>query len=85
MFNSNNLRHQLFLPTRQTTKLRNAIGNNISTDAKLSKARISKIIKSGGSLGDLLGKLSGPLLKVATPLAKKYFSNFRINSCNVSN
>ena len=37
MFNSNNLPHELFLTTRQTTKLRNAIENNMSTDIKLSK------------------------------------------------
>ena len=59
MFNSSNLPHELFLTVRQTTKLRNAIENNISTDIKLSKAQISKIIQSGGSLGGLLDKLAG--------------------------
>ena len=44
MFNGNNLPHELFLTTRQTTKLRNAIENNNSTDIKLDKAQISKII-----------------------------------------
>ena len=48
MFNSDNLPHELLLTTRQTTKLRNAIENNMSTDQKLSKAQISKIIQSGG-------------------------------------
>ena len=42
----------------------------MSTDLKLSKAQISKIIQSGGFLGSLLSKLAGPLMKVATPLAK---------------
>ena len=42
----------------------------MSTDIKLSKAQISKIIKSGGFLGSLLSKLGGPLMKVAVPLAK---------------
>ena len=70
MFNGNNLPHELLLTTRQTTKLRNAIENNMSTDAKLSKAQISKIIQSGGFLGSLLSKLAGPLMKVAVPLAK---------------
>ena len=42
----------------------------MSTDIKLSKTQISKIIKSGGFLGSLLSKLSGPLIKVAVPLAK---------------
>ena len=59
MFNGNSLPHELFLTQRQTTKLRNNIENNMSTDIKLSKAQISKIIQSGG----FLGKLLGPLLK----------------------
>ena len=42
----------------------------MSTDLKLSKAQISKIIQSGGFLGSLLSKLAGPLMKVAFPLAK---------------
>ena len=44
MFGANNLPQDLLLTTRQTTKLRNAIENNMSTDIKLSKAQISKII-----------------------------------------
>ena len=64
MFNGNNLPHELLLTTRQTTKLRNAIENNMSTDIKLSKAQISKIIQSGG----FLGKLLGPLIKTGLPL-----------------
>ena len=51
MFNGNNLPHELLLTTRQTTKLRNAIENNMSTDIKLSKAQISKIIQSAGFSG----------------------------------
>ena len=70
MINGNNLPHE-FLPTeRQKTKLRNAFNNNMSTDIKLSKAQISKIIQSGGFLGSLLSKLAGPLMKVAIPVAK---------------
>ena len=51
IFNGNNLAHELLLTTRQTTKLGNAIENNMSTDIKLPKAQISKIIQSGGFLG----------------------------------
>ena len=57
MCNGNNLPHELLLTTRQTTKLRNAIENNMSTDIKLSKVQISKMIQSGGFLGKLLGPL----------------------------
>ena len=49
---------------------RNDFNNNISTDLKLSKAQISKIIQSRGFLGSLLSKLAGPLIKAAIPLAK---------------
>ena len=38
------LPHELLLATKQKTKLRNAFNNNMSTDIKLSKAQITKII-----------------------------------------
>ena len=66
MFNGNNLPHELLLTARQTNNLRNAMENYMSTDIKLSKAQISKIIQSGG----FLGKLLGPLLKTGSPLLK---------------
>ena len=62
--------HELLLTTRQNTKLRNAINNNLATDIKLSKAQIKKLIQLGGFLGKLLSELAGPLMKVALPLAK---------------
>ena len=54
--------HELLLTTRQNTKLRNAINNNLTTDIKLSKAQIKNLIQSGGFLGKLLSKLLGPLM-----------------------
>ena len=42
----------------------------MSTDVKLSKAQISKVIQTGGLLGSLLSKLAGPLMKIAILLAK---------------
>ena len=74
MFSAKNLPHEL-LTTKQTTKLRNAIENNMSTDIKLSKTQISKIIQSGGYLGSLLSKIAGPLMKVAVPIAKKVLAS----------
>ena len=67
MYNGNNAPHELLVTTRQKTKVRNAFNNNMSTDLKLSKAQINKIIQSEG----LLGKLLGPLLKTGLPLIKK--------------
>ena len=75
-----NLPHELLLTTRQKTKLRNALENNISFDIKLSKAQISKIIQSGGFLGLLLSKLAGPLMKVAAPLAKNILAPLGITA-----
>ena len=54
MLSANNLPHELLLTTGQTTKLRNAIDNNMSTDIKLPKAQLSKIFQSGEFLGSLL-------------------------------
>ena len=65
-FNGNNLPQELLLTIPQRTKLRNAIENNIATDMKLIKAKISKIIQSGG----FFEKLLGPLLKTESPLLK---------------
>ena len=70
MHDGNYLPHELLLTARQETKLWNAFNNSMSTHLKLSKAQISKIIQSGGFLGSLLGKLPGPLMKVAIHLAK---------------
>ena len=69
MVDGNDLPHELLLTTRQETKLRNAFHNNMSTDLKLSKAQIFKILQSGGFLGLLLSKQAGPVMKVAIPLA----------------
>ena len=40
-----------------------AFANHLSTDIKLSKTQLSKMIQSGGFLGRLLG----PLLKTGLP------------------
>ena len=80
MFNENNLPHELLLTTRQKTKLRNAFNNIMSTDLKLSKAQISKIIKSGGFLESLFSKIDGPLMKIAIPLAKNVLAPLGITA-----
>ena len=58
-FEDEELSYKLFLTTRQTnkTKDKKVFTNNMSTDIKLSKAQISKIIQSGWSLGSWLGDL----------------------------
>ena len=52
----------------------------MSTDLKLSKVQISKIIQYGGFLGSLLSKLAGSLMKVAIPLAKNVLAPLGITA-----
>ena len=42
-FKDEELPQELLLTTRQTTKIRNAFANNMSTDIKHSKVQVSKI------------------------------------------
>ena len=71
-FQDEELLHELFLATRQKTKMRNTFANNMSMDVKLCKAQLSKIVQSGGFCGALLGKFGGPWMKGAVNLAKMY-------------
>ena len=43
-----NFPHKLLLTNRQVANLRKAFANNLSTEIKLSKAQLSKMIQSGG-------------------------------------
>ena len=58
--------HKLLLTNRKVANLRKAFANHLSTDIKLSKTQLSKMIQSGGFPGRLLG----PLLKTGLPLIK---------------
>ena len=58
--------HELLLTNRQVANLRKAFAKNTSTDIKLSKTQLSKMIQSGGFLGRLLG----PLLRTGLPLMR---------------
>ena len=58
--------HELLLTNRQVANIRKAFAKNTSTDIKLSKTQLSKMIQSG----EFLGRLLGPLLKTGLPLTK---------------
>ena len=64
--NETNFPQKLLLTNRQVSNLCKAFANNSSTDIKLSKTQLSKMMQSGGFLGRLLG----PLLKTGLPLMK---------------
>ena len=57
---------------RQVSHLCNAFSNNSSTDIKLSKTQLSKMIQ----LGRFLSRLLGPLLKTGLPLIKNVIKPF---------
>ena len=52
-----NFPHKLLLTNRQVANLRKAFAKHTSTDIKLSKTQLSKMIPSGGFLDRLLGPL----------------------------
>ena len=69
-----NFPHKLLLTNRQVSNLRKGLANKSSTDIKLLKTQISKMILLEGFLGrllDLLLKTGLPLIKNAIkPLVK---------------
>ena len=69
-----NFPHKLFLTNRQVANLRKAFVKHTSTDIKLSKTQLSKMIQSEGFLGRLLGLLLRTVLSlmknVIKPLVK---------------
>ena len=75
-----NFPHELLLTNRQVANIRKAFANHSSIDIKLSKTQLSKMIQSGGFLSKLLGKLAGPLMKVAMPLAKNVLAPLGISA-----
>ena len=75
-----NLSHELLLTNRQVANIRKAFANRSSIDIKLSKTQLSKMIQSGGFSGNSLGKLAGPLMKVAIPLAKNVLAPLGISA-----
>ena len=64
--NETKFTHKLLLTNRQVANLRKSFASNSSTDIKLSKTQLFKMIQSGGFLGRLLG----PLLKTGLPQIK---------------
>ena len=64
--NESNFPHKLLLTDRQVANIDKSFSNHSSTDIKLSKTELSKMIQSARFLGRLLG----PLLKTGLPLTK---------------
>ena len=73
--NETNFPHKLLLTNRQVANLCKAFANYLSTDIKLSKTYLSKMIQPGGFFGRLLG----PLLKTGLPLIKNVIKSLAKN------
>ena len=83
-FNKQELPHESFLTTRQITKLRIKIGNNMSADIKLIKAQLKKPAQSGIFLGRLLGRFLPKLIKPAISIGKKNISSLGISASRIT-
>ena len=68
--------HKLLLSKRQVASLHRVFANHSSDVVKLLKTEISKTIQSGGFLGALFSKLTGPLMKFAMLLFKNILLPF---------
>ena len=75
-----NFPHELLLTNIQVANIYKAFAKNTSIDIKLSKTQLSKMIQSGGFLGNLLSKLAGLLMKVGMPLAKNVLAPLGISA-----
>ena len=82
--NETNFPHKLFLTNRQVTTLRKAFSSHTSTDIKLSKTELSRMIQPGRLLGKLLGSLPRtglPLIKnVIKPSVKSVLVPLRLTA-----
>ena len=65
----------MFLTQTQINKLREKVENNMSTDKKLSKAQINKLIKKGGALRSILTRFLPKLIKPDATIQKKMYGS----------
>ena len=63
---------------------RNAFGNYLSTDIKLSKTQLSKIVQSGWLLGKITGSLQKTGLSWMKNVSKQLANSIRVNSSSIS-
>ena len=79
-FNKNKVIHELHLTERQMKKLIDKIENNMSTDIKLSKAQINKIMKGGENLGRLLMSFFHKLINPAISIGKNILAPLELSA-----
>ena len=69
-----------YLTRGQKEKLIDKIKNAMSTDIKLSKVQINKIIKEGGNLGRLLTSFLTKLIKPAISIGKNILAPLELSA-----
>ena len=74
----------MFLTQTQINKLREKVENNMSTDIKLSKAQINKLIKEGGALGSILARFLPNLIKPAISLGNNILAPLGLSTAAMS-
>ena len=79
-FNKSDLLHELLLTQTQINKLREKVENNMSTDVKLSKAQINKLIKERGALESILARFLPKLIKPALSLGKNILATLGVSA-----
>ena len=71
--------HELYLTQSQINKLKEKVGNNMSTDIKLSKAQIKELLKEGGALGSMLARFLPKLIKPVISLGKNILATLGLS------
>ena len=79
-FNKSDLLHELLLTQTQINKLREKVENNMSTDIKLSKAQINKLIKERGALESILARFLPKLIKPVLSLGKNILAPLGVSA-----
>ena len=69
-----NFPHKLLLTDTQVSKIRKAFANDSSANVKFSKTQLSKMIQSGGILGDLIAALQQVMYLTGKEVWKKDIS-----------
>ena len=70
----------MYLTQTQINKLREKVESSMSTDIKLSKAQINKLIKSGGALGSILTRFLPKLIQPALSLGKNILAPLGVSA-----
>ena len=69
-----NFAHRLLLTNTQVSRIRKAFTNGSSANIKFSKTQLSKMIQSGGSLGELIAAIPGVMFLAWKEALKKGIS-----------